>query len=62
MTRAHFKFLAKQQRDGKVGVLFVTSLLSVLVVLGASVLIGLVVGLLSLIGEAGMVICIIWRC
>ena len=59
MTRAHFKFLAKQQRDGKVGVLFVTSLLSVLVVLGASVLIGLVVGLLILIGEAGMVIGII---
>ena len=56
MTRAHFKFLAKQQREGKVGILFVASLLSVLTVLGILVVAGVIIGILSTLEEAGAII------
>ena len=60
MTRAHFKFLAKQQLQGKVGVLF----LSWLLVFAVSLAVGLFVGAAYLIlekslGDTGAIIGIV---
>lgn len=56
MTRAHLKFLAKQQLGGKVGVLFLASLLVFVIPFVSGFAVGLVVGLLSTLEEVGVII------
>ena len=60
MTRAHFKFLAKQQLQGKVGILFLSNLL----VFAVSLAVGLLIGasyliLAKTLGDTGVIIGIV---
>ncbi len=57
MTRAHFKFLAKQQLRGKVGTLFLACLLFALTIIGAFAIAGgLMVLLTELLDDTGALI------